>query len=147
MAAGSVTLGEIVARDWSLMLDSTANGGPGSGIGRVVQGLDDVGQCVKIILTTPKGADPLRPTFGADLWRYVDAPISIARAGLVREITEAITLWEPRIDVVKVTTTPIQSDLLQPGAHLSVDVVWRIKLTGGNLVGRTTQNTTITLTR
>src|SRR5438128_4911553 len=102
MSADAVTLGDISSADWSLMLDATAGSGPGSGIGRVVQGIADVDQCVRIILTTPKGADPLRPTFGADLWRFIDAPINLARAAIVREVTEALLLWEPRIELLKV---------------------------------------------
>ena len=61
------------------MLDSA--GQPGSAIGRVVMGVDDVDQCIAIILTTPKGTDVLRPTFGTDLWKYIDAPINRGGTG------------------------------------------------------------------
>jgi len=65
MPAGAITLADITSADWSLMLDSP--GQPGAGIGNVVMGVDDVDQCIAIILTTPKGTDVLRPTFGTDL--------------------------------------------------------------------------------
>ena len=69
----SVTLADIISADWSLMLDSTASQESlTSGIGAVVQGFDDVNQCISIILTTPKGSDYLRPTFGCDIWRFTD---------------------------------------------------------------------------
>jgi phage baseplate assembly protein W len=112
------------------MLDVTAGPGSGGGIGQVVQGMADVDQCVRIILTTPKGSDPLRPTFGADLWRYVDTPINLAQASIVREIAEALLLWEPRIDLLKVSTTPVLDDSDQSGAHLNVTAIWRLKLSG-----------------
>src|SRR5271168_210376 len=91
MAQGAITLSDIKSADWSLMLDSPRQ--PGSGIGNVVTGVDDVDQCIAIILTTPKGTDVLRPTFGTDLWKYIDAPINQAGPAVVREVTRSITQW------------------------------------------------------
>jgi Bacteriophage baseplate protein W len=126
MPTGTVTLADITSADWSLRLD--VPGEPGSGIGNVVQGIADVNQCVRIILTTPKGSDPLRPTFGADVWRYIDTPINTALPEIVREVTEAITRWEPRVTVLSITTTPVLGGDPQAGAHLNVEVTWRLKL-------------------
>ena len=130
MSSDAVTFADISSADWSLRLDVTAGSGAGGGIGQVVQGIADVDQCVRIILTTPKGADPLRPTFGADLWRYVDTPINLAQASIVREITEALLLWESRIDLLKVSVTPVFDGSDQSGAHLNVTAIWRLKLSG-----------------
>jgi len=127
MPAGAITLADITSADWSLALDTP--GIPGSGIGNVVQGLADVNQCIRIILTTPKGSDPLRPTFGADVWRYIDSPINAAIPAIVREVTEAITRWEPRVTVVSVTASPVLGGDTQADAHLNVAVTWRLKLT------------------
>jgi phage baseplate assembly protein W len=121
-----MTLADITSADWSLELD--ASGQPGSGIGNVVQGLSDVNRCIRIILTTPKGSDPLRPTFGADVWRYIDAPINAAIPAIVREVTEAITRWEPRVTVVSIIATPVLGGDTQAGAHLNIAVTWRLKL-------------------
>ena len=94
MPAGSITPADIQSADWSLMLDSSSQShAAAAGLGNVVQGVADVNQCIAIILGTPKGADPLRPTFGADLWQYIDYPIQAAIPAIAREITEAITLW------------------------------------------------------
>ncbi|MGH7838630.1 MAG: GPW/gp25 family protein [Candidatus Binataceae bacterium] len=128
MPVNAITLADITSADWSLMLDSTAGGVPGAGLGNVVQGLQDVNQCVQIILTTPKGSDPLRPTFAIDLWQYVDYPISLATPAIVREVTEAIIHWEPRIDLIGVTVAPVFDASTQSGAHLSVAATWRLKL-------------------
>jgi phage baseplate assembly protein W len=128
MSQGAITLADIVSADWSLMLDSTAGGGAGSGIGNVVQGLADVDQCIAIILTTPKGGDPLRPTFGADIWRYIDFPIDEALPAIVREITDAITAWEPRVRLLSVSAAPVLDSAAQSGAQLAVTVVWQLKL-------------------
>lgn len=146
MPAGIITLADITSADWSLELDSTAGGSPASGIGNVVQGISDVNQCVQIIITTPKGSDPLRPTFGVDLWKYLDVPINLATASIVREVTEAILHWEPRITLVKVAVTPVLDGTAQSAAHLSVTISWQLKLTQPNAASaETTQAYTTTI--
>ena len=62
-------LTSINARNWQLAL-----GQPGD----VVSDLDDISQCIRVILTTPKRTDPLRPEFACDLWPYIDRPIDQA---------------------------------------------------------------------
>jgi len=124
----AVTLDEITSVDWSLKL---------SAIGKVVEGPDDVDQCLQIILTTPKGADPLRPTFGADLWQYIDYPIDAAIPSLVREVTEAITLWEPRVKLVSVSAAPNPLAI----GDLLVNIVWRLQLGSMPTAARTTSVT------
>ena len=121
MSIDAVTLADITSADWSLKLGA---------IGQVVQGVADVDQCVAIILTTPTGSDPLRPTFGCDIWRYIDHPISQALPAIVRELTAALTLWEPRITLTGVTAAPVLDTTTQSGAHLSVTVTWRLSLAG-----------------
>jgi Bacteriophage baseplate protein W len=140
MTQGAITLSDIKSADWSLMLDSL--GLPGSGMGKVVKGVDDVDQCIAIILTTPKGTDVLRPTFGTDLWKYIDAPISQAGPAVVREVTQSITQWEPRVKVLSVTTTPLSGIVTQPGAHVEITVAWQLNLCGAPSPA---QNTTIAL--
>ena len=140
MPAGAITLAEIKSADWSLMLDRA--GLPGSGIGSVVTGVDDVDQCIAIILTTPKGSDVLRPTFGTDLWKYIDAPISQAGPAVVREVTQSITQWEPRVKVLSVISTPISNITTQPGAHIEITVAWQLNLGGAPSPAR---STTVTL--
>src|SRR5580704_16426948 len=140
MPAGAITLTDITSADWSLMLDSP--GQAGSGIGNVVAGVGDVNQCIAIILTTPKGTDVLRPTFGTDLWKYIDAPISQAGPAIVREVTQSITQWEPRVKVLSVMTTPLSGIVTQPGAHVEITVGWQLNVGGAQSPA---QNTTIAL--
>ena len=136
MPQGAITLAEIKSADWSLRLD--APGRPGSGIGNVVTGVNDVDQCIAIILTTPKGTDVLRPTFGTDLWKYIDAPINQAGPAVVREVTQSITQWEPRVAVLSVVTTPLLEVTAQPGAHVEITVTWQLNLGGAASPSRTT---------
>jgi uncharacterized protein len=114
------TLQNIASASWSLMLDSTAGGGAGSGIGRVVQALADIHQCIKIIFGTVPGEDPFRPTFGCDLTQYLDLPLPAAIPALVASVSNAIKMWEPRITVESISAQPNLSSTGQ----IVVTVVW-----------------------
>lgn len=87
-------------------------------LGGIAEDEADIDQCIKTILGTPKGAVPHRPLFGSELHLYVDYPIAEAGPHLVRESVDALTIWEPRIVVDKVT--PSRTD-----AGTSVAVAWR----------------------
>ena len=145
MSAGAVTLDEIQSADWSLCLDSSVGGAlqavvPGAGLGLVVQGIADINQCIGIILSTPPGSDPLRPTFACDLWQLLDAPITVARPALVREIVEGITKWEPRVRVLSVVVNLVGGTL----ANLLITIVWQLKI---DVSGVGNQQLTITVPR
>jgi len=133
MPAGAITLADITSADWSLELGT---------IGGVVQGIADVEQCLGIIVTTPRGSDPLRPTFGADIWRYIDFPIDLALPAIVRELTSAITTWEPRVNLISVTAQPVNDGSSQSGAHLDVTLTWQLALGGASSPA---QKTTVTI--
>jgi phage baseplate assembly protein W len=134
MPAGAITLADITSADWSLALGA---------IGDVVQGIADVEQCLGIIVTTPRGSDPLRPTFGADIWRFIDFPISRALPAIVSELTSAITVWEPRVTLVSVTAQPVIDASSQSGSHLEVTLNWQLKL---GIAAVPVQSTTVTIT-
>lgn len=133
MPAGAITLADITSVDWSLALGA---------IGEVVQGIADVEQCLGIIVTTPQGSDPLRPTFGADIWRYIDFPISQALPAIVSELTSAITTWEPRVNLVSVTAQPVLDGSSQSGAHLDITLNWQLNL---GAAASSVQSTTVSV--
>ena len=85
--------------------------------GETVTGLDDIAQCIRIILETPKGSDPLRPLFGSDVYLYIDRPLPQSAPHLVREAWDAIATWEPRAVVERVQVTP-------GNAHAVIEVFW-----------------------
>ncbi|GFM85420.1 baseplate protein [Pseudomonas cichorii] len=87
--------------------------------GAVVEGLRDIDQAIRIILTTPKGSDPHRPTFGSDIHLYIDWPVNRVVPHLVREAVDAIRIWEPRINVVQVTPTI-------EGSQVWLRITWRV---------------------
>ena len=70
------TLNEITYVDWQLKLNE---------IGSVSEGIEDINQCIAIILSTQKGSVPHRPTFGSDILKYVDYPINSAKANIMQE--------------------------------------------------------------
>ena len=104
-------LNEITYVDWQLKLNA---------IGEVSEGVDDINQCIAIILLTRKGSDPQRLTFGSDIYKYVDYPVNEAIPNIIRETTDAISLWETRINIDSVTA---EID----GSNITVKVEWTLK--------------------
>ena len=67
---------------------------------------ESVRQSIRIILSTSKGERVMRPDFGCGLYELVFAPNSAATRGLAEHhVSEALLLWEPRIDVLQVKAT------------------------------------------
>lgn len=98
---------------------ATSSGLLADRLGLVVTDLDDIAQCIEVILRTPLGSDPQRPTFGSNVDQYVDWPLTAARPRIAREVARAIGLWEPRVTILKVTAT--SSEI----AQLAVAIVWQ----------------------
>lgn len=78
---------------------------PELGTDDIVGGLDDIGQCIRIILETPLGSDPHRPDFGSNIPRYIDWPQNRVTPYLVRDTRAAIRRWEQRVAVIHVVVT------------------------------------------
>lgn len=100
----------ITAAHWQPALDTS---------GEVVEGLRDIDQAIRIILTTPKGSDAHRPEFGSDLHLYIDWPVNRVTPHLVREAVDAIRRWEPRVMVVQVQVRIEET-------HVFLRVQWRV---------------------
>ena len=145
MPAGAITLADIASADWSLQLDfTTPSQAAGSGLGNVVQGLADIDQCIRIICTTPLGTDPFRPTFGADVFKFLDLPITIVTAHVVRILTDAILQWEPRAKVLSISVSLVTTGS-QAGSQLQIAIAWQLRLAAPVSNGSPIQTTTIVL--
>ena len=70
-----------------------ALGSPGSR----VEGIPELDQTLRIILTTPEGSVPGRPGFGTRIGDIQDAPSLSAKPLVVREVVRAVRVNEPRI--------------------------------------------------
>lgn len=85
----------------------------------VVQGIDDIHQCIANILATPKGMDILRPEFGSDHFNFIDYPEDVAIPNFVREITQALLKWENRIVIDEVLVDG-------EAPHFTFTVLWSL---------------------
>ena len=85
----------------------------------MVQGADDIDQCIRNILSTRKGADVTRPDFGSDHYKWLDTPEDVFVPNIVRETVLAIQTWEKRVAV---------ENVVFGGAapHLTMTVYWRV---------------------
>ena len=64
---------------------------------------DSIKQAIRIILFTAKGERVMRPTFGCDLHQLLFAPNDAGTRGMAEHyVREALQLWEPRIEVLRV---------------------------------------------
>ena len=85
-----------------------------------------VRQSILLILETATGERVMRPSFGAGLQTIVFSPIGSATAALVQhQVTDALTNFEPRIDVLGVQVTQSSSE---PGL-LQIDLQYRVRQT------------------
>ncbi len=107
-------ISDIAAADWSIKLET-----PGS----VVEGLDDINQCLRIILQTPKGSRPHEPLFGCDAWKYLDAPMGEAIPRIIIEVYDAIEMWEPRAHLISVTPDMTEAAT----GRLTLRLSWKIR--------------------
>ena len=76
----------------------------------------DIQQAIRIILGTNPGERVMRPDFGAGLRAFVFEPVSPSTMHrLETRVREALTDWEPRIDVTEVRATadpPVRNKVL-----------------------------------
>jgi phage baseplate assembly protein W len=65
---------------------------------------EDIREAIWIILSTARGERLMRPDFGCGIHQFIFAPNDTRTAGLVRfHVEEALTRWEPRIELREVT--------------------------------------------
>lgn len=104
--------------DWSLALNQWGAAAEG-----LAEGVDDVAQCVTVILSTPLRSDPHRPDFGCDLMPWIDRPVADATPGIVAAVRDALERWETRIELIDVT---VAATAEPDGAGLVITVTWRL---------------------
>lgn len=100
---------DIKTKHWSLSIKKP---------GEIVSDLDDINQCIYLILTTSQGTDRMRPTFGCGIFKYLDKPVNTVISSMAKAVGDALQIWEPRITIKKIT---IGLDEL---STVIVDVEW-----------------------
>lgn len=72
----------------------------------LVSGMELVRQSIETILDTEPGERVMLPDFGCGLRRYLMAPNTTSiRASIQADVTRALTVWEPRIQLTDVSVT------------------------------------------
>jgi phage baseplate assembly protein W len=72
-----------------------------------LDGMELIRQSVATILDTEPGERIMLPSFGCGLRRYLMEPnTQTTRTGMAEDITTALNLWEPRIQLLHVGVTP-----------------------------------------
>jgi phage baseplate assembly protein W len=122
-----------IYRAWRFTHPDFARPGERAGMGvstrggaDMVQDDESVRQAILLLLTTRPGERVMRPDYGCELWRLAFWPNDDTTAGLaIHYVQQAINLWEPRIDVVRLDA---QRDPEQP-ERLDVMLEYRVRAT------------------
>lgn len=85
-----------------LSLDFTPH--PVSGDIRPITDETAIRRAIANIIKTPKGTRPFRPDYGCDIQKYLFGNSIFTEYEVNRKIYESITKYEPRVDVISVTT-------------------------------------------
>ncbi|MCK5014198.1 MAG: GPW/gp25 family protein [Candidatus Omnitrophica bacterium] len=94
---------------------------------------EDIKEAIWIILGTVKGERVMRPDFGCGIHDLVFTPINTATITLVENsVREALTIWEPRIELIKVEASSEKSE----EGKMLVSIDYRVRTTNNrfNLV-------------
>ena len=94
---------------------------------------DHVRQSIRLILQTAKGERVMRPDFGCGIYDFVFAPINTATIAMIQSsIREALTAWEPRVELTKVDISTDDAD----EGKLLISIDYRVRSTNNefNLV-------------
>lgn len=98
----------------------------GTGGVSMARGETDIGESIKIILSTPQGERVMRPEFGSTLHEYVFAPNNATTAGLLGyHVRDALLRWEPRIEI---TDIDVQADPMEP-TYIRISISYLVKAT------------------
>jgi uncharacterized protein len=104
----------------------------GRGALAYADGAGKVEQSIWLILDTEPGERLMRPTFGCGLRRHLMEPNTPATRALIqREVTLALTTWEPRVQLRSVRVEPGEDPAL---VLVSVEYVLVRDGRGGTLV-------------
>jgi Bacteriophage baseplate protein W len=96
-------------------------------------GEQDVAEAIHLILGTARGERAMLPRFGCGIHDYVFAPVDeTTRGNVAQQVHEALTEWEPRIDVIDVDVDWRPED----ESLLTVRIAYRVRATNAfhNLV-------------
>lgn len=87
---------------------------------------EDIKESIRIILETSKGERVMRPDFGCGIHEYVFSSMNTANLLRIENtIRDALTKWEPRIDVTNVKLdTPVEDE-----GKLMINIDYKVRST------------------
>ena len=94
---------------------------------------DDIRESIWIILGTAKGERVMRPDFGCGIHDYVFASLNFTTITFIETtVREALSYWEPRIEVNDVTAKPEEGHI----GRLLINIDYTVRTTNNqfNLV-------------
>jgi phage baseplate assembly protein W len=87
---------------------------------------EDIKEAILIILLTAKGERLMRPDFGCGVNEYVFSSInSLNISRIENEVREALTLFEPRIEVFEINTDTKEAD----NGKLMIEINYKVRAT------------------
>jgi phage baseplate assembly protein W len=112
---------DFLGSGWAFPLRLNSRGGIA-----LARGERDVEESIRLILATPIGERRMRPEFGCGVHDLVFAINDPTTHGLIQHhVVEALTLWEPRIEVGEVRVT---TDAAEPSRVL-VEIDYTLRAT------------------
>lgn len=86
-----------------------------------------VRQTIEVILRTRPGEQLMRPRFGGGLEDFLHEPNTLVTRRRIHDaIVDALTTWEPRIDVDRVEVWEVPEE----AAQVRVEISYRLRRTG-----------------
>ena len=119
---------DFIGRGWAFPIRTDTNGGIAL-VGRE----REIAEAIRLIVSTTPGERPMRPEFGCRIHDFVFSPADSATAdAIAAEVTNALTMWEHRIDVGDVDVLYSAED----PTVFYIDIKYQIKQTNSrhNLV-------------
>ncbi len=87
---------------------------------------EDIKEAIRIILGTAKGERVMRPDFGCGIHEFVFTSLNAVNLSLIEtSVREALTLWEPRIELINVNTDAEKAD----EGKLFINIDYRVRVT------------------
>jgi phage baseplate assembly protein W len=120
---------EFLGRGWAFPVQLDA----ATGTVAIAEYEEDIRQAIRIILGTAPGERVMRPDFGCGIYDMVFEVIDAATLTRVNNlIQQSLTLYEPRIELLRVDVDPYQA----AQGRLDVSIDYRVRSTNqaGNLV-------------
>ena len=92
----------------------------------MVTGPEDIDRSIVMVLSTAKGERLMRPQFGCTIWDQLFDPINSNTLGqMAQGVREALSQWEPRIELELVEALPDHD----ADGKVRIEITYRVKAT------------------